>query len=155
VIEVLLTAKDALATEIRRLVEQYQISQAIHVAATPGVADMLAEGARASDELAQATGTHGPSLYRLLRALASVGVLRELDDQRFELTPLGELLRSDVPDAIAGWAAFIGRPYHWQAWAELLHSVTTGENAFRRTHGTDVWTYRSTRPDESAIFDRA
>ena len=54
-----------------------------------------------------------------------------------------------------GWAAFIGCPYHWQAWHGLLHSVRTGENAFRHVHGTDVWTYRSTRPDESAVFDRA
>ena len=150
-----MTTDEALAIEIRRLVDGYQVSQAIHVAATLGLADKLAEGARSSAELAQATGTHAPSLYRLLRALASVGVLRELADQRFELTPLGQPLRSDVPDSIAGWAAYIGRPYHWQAWAELLHSVRTGENAFRHVHGADVWTYRSTRPDESAIFDRA
>jgi hypothetical protein len=154
-LEVLVTTDQALATEIRRLVDGYQVSQAIHVAATLGIADSLAEGARASDEVAQATGTHAPTLYRLLRALASVGVLRELDDQRFELTPLGEYLRSDVPGSIADWAAFIGRPYRWQAWAELLHSVKTGEDAFRHIHSTDVWTYRSTHPDESAIFDRA
>src|SRR5262245_23457887 len=101
-----MTTDEALALEIRRLVNGYQVSQALYVAATLGLADKLAEGARANDELAQATGTHAPSLYRLLRALASVGVLRELDDQRFELTPLGERLRSDVPGSIAGWAAF-------------------------------------------------
>lgn len=144
-----------LATKIRRMAEGYQVSQAIHVAATLGIADLLTEKSRTIDELAAATGTHAPTLYRLLRALASVEILHELDDRRFELTPLGEKLRSDVPDSIAGWAAFIGRPYHWQAWAGLLHSVRTGENAFRQVHGTDVWTYRSTRPDESAIFDGA
>ena len=143
------------ATTIRRMVEGYQVSQAIHVAATLGIADLLADASRTSDELAAATGTHPPTLYRLLRALASVEVLHELDGRRFELTPLGQPLRSDVPDSIAGWAAFIGRPYYWQAWPGLLHSVRTGENAFRHVHGTDVWTYRSTRPDESAVFDRA
>lgn len=143
------------ATAIRRLVEGYQVSQAIHVAATLGIADLLADASRTSDELAEFTGTHPPTLYRLLRALASADVLRELDGRRFELTPLGERLRSDVPDSIAGWAAFIGRPYYWQAWAGLLHSVRTGENAFRHVHDTDVWTYRSSRPDESVIFDRA
>ncbi len=143
------------ATTIRRLVEGYQVSQAIHIAATLGIADLLAGASRTSDELAAATDTHPPTLYRLLRALASVDVLREFDGRRFELTPLGQRLRSDVPDSIAGWAAFIGRPYYWQAWAGLLHSVRTGENAFRHVHGTDVWAYRSTRPDESAIFDRA
>jgi hypothetical protein len=144
-----------LATTIRRMVEGYQVSQAIHVAATLGIADLLANGSRTSDELAATTGTDPPTLYRLLRALASLEVLNELEGRRFELAPLGEPLRSDVPNSIAGWAAFIGRPYYWQAWSGLLHSVRTGENAFRHTHGTDVWTYRASRPDESAVFDRA
>jgi len=143
------------ATTIRRLVEGFQVSQALHVAATLGIADLLASSGRTSDELAAATDTHPPTLYRLLRALASVDVLREREGRRFELTPLGERLRSDAPDSVRGWAAFIGRPYFWQAWSALEHSVRTGENAFQHVHGTDVWSYRATRPDESAIFDRA
>ena len=82
------------ATAVRRLVEGFQVSQALHVAATLGIADLLVDGGRSSDELAAATSTHAPTLYRLLRALASVDVLRELDGCRFELTPLGERLRS-------------------------------------------------------------
>ena len=140
---------------MRRLVDGFQVSQALHVTATLGIADLLVGATRTSDELAAATDTHAPTLYRLLRALASVGVLLELDGRQFQLTPLGERLRSDVPDSIAGWAAYMGRPSYWQAWAGLLHSVRTGENAFQHVHGTDVWTYRSTRPEESAIFDRA
>jgi hypothetical protein len=143
------------ATTIRRMLEGYQASQAIHVAATLGIADLLAEASLTSDDLAAATGTHPPTLYRLLRALASVEVLHELDGRRFELAPLGQSLRSTVPDSIAGWAGFVGRPYYWQAWSGLLHSVRTGENAFRHVHGTDVWTYRSMHPDESAVFDQA
>jgi len=144
-----------LATRIKELVEGYQVSQAIHVAVTLGIADLLAGTSRRSDELAEVTKTHPPTLYRLLRALASLEILRELEDRRFELTPLGELLRSDVPNSIAGWAAFIGRPYYWQAWTGLLHAVQTGENAFRFIHNSDPWTYRSSRPEESEIFDRA
>ena len=143
------------ADAIRRMVNGYQVSQAIHVAVTLGVADLLAKASRTNDELAAATGTHPPTLYRLLRALASVEILHELDGHRFELAPLGQPLRSDAPDSIAGWAAFIGRPYYWQAWTGLTQSVRTGENAFGHVHGTDVWTYRSTHPDESAVFDRA
>lgn len=140
---------------IRQLVDGYQVSQAIHVAATLGIADFLADGARTSDDLAGETGSDPRSLYRLLRALAAAGVFRELDSQRFELTPVGQLLRVDVDHSIAGWAVQIGRPYYWAAWAALDHSVRTGENAFQHVHGTDVWTYRSTRPEESAVFDRA
>ena len=143
------------ATTMRRMVEGYWVSQAIHVAATLGIADLLAEARRTSDELAASTGTHPPTLYRLLRALASAEVLQELDGQRFELTSLGQQLRSDVPGSIAGWAAFVGCPSHWQAWDGLLHSVRTGKSAFEHVYGTDVWTYRSTHLDESAVFDRA
>jgi hypothetical protein len=144
-----------LAADIRRLIDGYRLSQSLYVAATLGIADLIASGCGTNEELAKATRTHAPSLYRLLRALASAGVLHELQGSRFELTPLGETLRSDNLDSVAGWAAYIGRPYHWQAWGGLLHSVRTGESAFQHVHGTDVWTYRSTRPEEGEIFDRA
>jgi hypothetical protein len=140
---------------LRRLVNGYQVSQAIHVAAKLGIADLLGDGPRGSDELAVATGTHAPTLYRLLRALASVGVFREEDGGRFALTPLGECLRSDAPEPVGGWAAFIGEPYHWQAWSALTHSVRTGENAFRHVHGMDPWTFREAHPELSVGFDRA
>lgn len=143
------------ASAMQRLVVGFQVSQAINVAATLGIADLLAGGSRTSDQLAEATGTHPTALYRLLRALASVNVLQELADRSFALTPLGERLRSDVPGSIAGTAAYIGRPYIWQVWAELLYSVRTGENAFRHVHGTDLWTYRASHPEENAIFNRS
>lgn len=143
------------AEQLWRLVNGHQASQAIHVAATLGLADLIADGPRSSDELAEATRSHPGALYRLLRALASVGVFREEDGRRFALTPVGEHLRSDARQSLVGWAAMIGRPYFRNAWTALGDSVRTGENAFRLVHGTDVWTWRSTRPDESAIFDRA
>jgi hypothetical protein len=141
--------------DLLRLINGYQVSQAIHVAATLGIADQLAEGARSAGQLAAATNTHEPSLYRLLRALAAVGVLREDPDRRFTLTPLGEGLRHDAADSPAAWAAFVGRPYHWSAWSHLLHSVRTGENAFTALHGADVWAYRAEHPEESDVFDAA
>ena len=99
---------------------------------------------------------HAPSsLYRLLRALASVGVLREEHGRRFALTPVGACLCSDAAEPGDGWAAFIGQPYQWQAWAHLLHSVRTGENAFRHVHGMGSWEYRAQHPELSAAFDRA
>jgi RimJ/RimL family protein N-acetyltransferase len=143
------------AAVLRRLVNGYQVSQAIHVAATLGIADLLADGPRTSDDLAAATATHPRSLYRLLRALASVGVFHEEDGRRFALTPLGDCLRSDAPEPVGGWAAFVGRPSNRQAWGALLDSVRTGENAFRAVHGVGVWEYRVHHPEESAIFDRA
>ncbi|MFL5928808.1 MAG: methyltransferase [Gaiellaceae bacterium] len=138
-----------------RLVSGYQLSQALHAAARLDVGDRLARGPRSSEELAAETGTHADALYRLLRALAAAGVLRELDDRRFELAELGEGLRSDVPGSVHGWALMIGRPLHWNTWSSLVESIRTGENTFRLVHGTDVWSYRAQRPEEAAIFDSA
>ncbi len=140
---------------LRHLGEGFQIAQGVSVMARLGIADLLADGARTSGELAALADADPDALYRLLRALASVGVLVEADGRRFSLTAVGEGLRTDVEGSLNGWVAFIGSPLLWQAWGDLEHSVRTGANAFQHLHGEDVWTYRSTRPEESALFDRA
>lgn len=143
------------AVELRRMINGYQVSQALHVAATLGLSDLLADGPRSVADLAAATGTDERTLWRLLRALASVGVYAGGEEGRFTNTELGEALRSDAPRSVAGWARLIGRPYYWQAWASLAQSVRTGENAFAATHGRSIWEYREQHPDELVIFDRA
>ena len=80
-----------------RLLNGYLIGRAIHVAAQLGVADVLREGPRSTTEIATAVGAHAPTLYRLLRALASVGLFTEVEHGSFALTPVGDCLRSDVP----------------------------------------------------------
>lgn len=140
---------------LRRLVNGYQVTQAIHVAALLGIADLLADGPRSSDDLATATDTHPDALYRLLRALAGVGIFHEAEGHLFTLTPLGDCLRTDAPESVAGWADFVGESSHWAAWGALEHSVRTGENAFRHVHGIDSWTFRRLHPDLGTGFDRA
>jgi hypothetical protein len=140
---------------LRRLVNGYQVTQAIHVAAVLGIADQLAAGPRSSDDLAAAVDAHAPSLQRVLRALASVGVLHEDGDGRFALTEVGACLRSDAADPVGGWAAYVGGHAHFAAWGNLLHTVRTGENAFRAVHGADVWDYRAGHPEDGARFDQA
>lgn len=142
-------------SDLTRLINGYQITQAIHVASRLGIADHLGHGPLSSNELARLSGSHPRTLYRLLRALASAGVFCETEDRTFSLTPMSECLRSDSPTPLDGWAAYVGRPYAWQAWSQLEHSVRTGESAFRHLHGESVWEYRSIRPDENAIFNRA
>lgn len=143
------------AIQLMQMINGYQVSQAICVAAALGVADQLKDGSRTSDDLAMATHSHPEALYRLLRALASVGVLHEGDARRFSLTALGSGLRSDAPQSVAPWARLVERTNYRQAWSELLHSVRTGENAFHHAHRMGVWQYRSEHPEESVIFDRA
>jgi hypothetical protein len=143
------------AGDLQGLIKAYQISQAIHVAAVLGVADHMAAGPRASDEIAAAVDAHPRTLYRLLRALAAAGVFHEHEHRRFSLTPMGECLRSDAEESVRPSAIYLGQAYRWQTWGHLLHSVKTGENAFRALHGVDTWTYRERHPEQDMIFNAA
>ncbi len=138
-----------------QLVNGYRTTQALLVVVELGVPDLLADGPRSSAELAAETGSDEPSLYRLLRALAALGVLREDRDRHFSLSAMGEPLRSNSPESLAAWIRFVGRDYHRAAWAQLEHSVRTGEDAMTHTLGRSVWEYRADHPDEAEIFDRA
>jgi hypothetical protein len=142
----------ALLAEILRA---FQRSRALTVAAELGVADLLGNGPRAVPDLADGTGTDPSALYRLLRALASIGVFFEDEQQRFSLTDMGQYLRTDHPLSLDPVARFLGADYEWKAWEELGHSVRTGQNASVHALGHDVWEHRRTRSADNAIFDAA
>lgn len=141
--------------ELLSLINGFQITQAIRVASVLRIADHLTDGARSADELAALTQSHPGALYRLLRALAAVGVFREDRNRKFTLTPMGDCLRSDSATPIGAWAEVVGSPYFWKTWGHLLHSVRTGENAFQDLNGQDVWKYRAEHADDGATFNRA
>jgi len=143
------------SAELLRLVSGFHVTRAIHASVELGVPDLLGDDERASDELAEAAGADPSALYRLLRALASLGILHEAEGRRFSLTELGRPLRSDVPGSVHGWVRLTGRDYIWRSWGNLVDAVRSGENAFRAVHGTDIWEWRADRPEESAIFDQA
>ena len=143
------------AAALMRLANGYQRSMALHVVAALGIADRLRDGPQSADALAADLGLHAGALYRLLRALAAEGVFHEDSARSFALTDMGQYLRSDAETPIGPWAAFLGRPYIWQAWTRLSHSIQTGETAFQALHGTDVWTYRAAHSEEGAAFDAA
>ncbi len=149
-----MTAPDT-SIELVRLINGYQVSQALHVAATLGVADQLKDGPKSYDAVAQACGAHPTSLYRLLRALATVGVFHETGNKEFSLTPLGVCLTSDALGSRRNYARWIGTPGQWRSWGNLLHSIKSGESASQFTHGMDAWTYRKQNPEEQAVFDSA
>jgi hypothetical protein len=140
---------------VLQMTNAFRTSQAIYVAATLGIADLLEDGPRSVDKLAEATGTHAPTLYRLLRTLASVGVFAEESDGQFGSTPLAEYLRTNAPRSLRAWAMQCGQRYLWASWGHLLHSVRTGEPAFPELYGTTVWEYRTAHPEEDAVFNAA
>ena len=138
-----------------KLISGFWISRAIYIAAKLGVADLIKDQPRTVDELAAATGTHAASLYRVLRALASVGVFAEDGDLRFSLTPLAGTLQSGVPGSLRAFAMTELGEEHYPAWGDLMHSVRTGEIAFDHHFGTDVWKFFEQHPENARIFNDA
>ncbi len=141
--------------ELYRLMSGYRVSQAIYVAAKLGIADLLEEGPQGTDELAQATGTHAATLYRVLRYLVGVGLFEEVAPRRFTLTPLGAGLRTDLPGSIRPMALMLLDQASWQPWGQLLYSVQTGETAFEHVHGMGRFDYLAEHPDTAAVFNEA
>ena len=130
-------------------------SQALYVAAKLGIADLLANGPKRVDELATSAGADAPSLYRVLRALASIGVFEEQDNQVFALTPSAEPLRSDVPNSLRDVAIFWGEEWNWEVWGNILYSVQTGKSAWAQIHGEQVFDFFARNQEAARIFDRA
>ena len=137
------------------MISGFWVSRVIWIAAKLGIADFLKNEARSCEELAQATGTHSPSLYRVLRALVSVGVFAEDDQRRFTLTRLGATLQTDAPGSVRAYAVLVLGEERYQAWGDLLHSVRTGEIAFEHAFGTGVFQYASQHPEHAKILDEA
>lgn len=142
-------------SELLRLIWGFRTTRMIHAAVLLGLADLLSSGPKTSDVLSIETKTHPGSLYRLMRAMASLGIFREEDQRRFSLAPMGEFLRTDVAGNHAAMAELVGQDNFQEAWSALLYSVRTGTTAFDHVHGCNVWHYRAAHPDEARIFDRA
>lgn len=131
------------------------ISQAVGTVVELGVPDRLAKGSRRCREIAEEAGVSEDGLYRLLRALASVGLFAESSGRRFRLTGMGQLLRSDNPESLAGYARFTAHDVTWRPWGRLSYSVKTGLPAFDHVFNQPIFTHFSENPEASAVFDDA
>jgi len=139
---------------ILQMASGYWVSQSLYVAAKLGIADLLKDSPKSCDELATATGTNAPSLYRVLRALASLGVFAETQPNHFTLTPLAACLQSDVPNSFRAYV-IMQNEEHYQAWGELMHSVQTGGSSFEHIYGMNFFEYYAQNPESAKIFDES
>jgi SAM-dependent methyltransferase len=146
---------NAAAATLRQMIMSFRVTQMIHVAAKLRIADCLAEGSQTACQLAAATGAEPRSLYRLLRALASVGLFRESEDGAFALTPVGQALRADAAGSAHGLAMLYGEEWLWRAYGRMHHSVSTGQSAFEQVHGQPIFDFLSERPGAAAVFNYA
>jgi hypothetical protein len=141
--------------ELLQLVVGKWVNQALYAAAELCIADRLKDGPRPSAEVARECGANELATYRLMRALGNVGVLKESEGRVFSLTPVGELLRSDVSGSLRNFVRFTGYTPTWRAWGETVYSVRTGEPGFARVFGEDIFEWYAKHPDESTICDEA
>jgi len=151
------TESDALPphAQVIQMGLSYWISRAVYAAAKLGLGDSLAGGPRSAAELAGETGTHAPSLHRLMRALAGLGVLSEREGQRFALTPLGEALKSGAPGSARPTLLALAGPMCWQGFGEFMHSLETGKTGFEKAFGMPVFDYLAKNPEDAANFSEA
>src|SRR5262245_45816758 len=119
---------------LQQMTNGYWTTQIIYVAAKLGIADLLTDGPQDVEPLGRATQTHAPSLGRLMRALGSLGVVRENEQHQHQLTTVGRCLVSGSPGALRARAILNGEQWY-QAWGGLLESVRTGKAAFPNLFG--------------------
>jgi hypothetical protein len=126
----------------------------VYAVAKLGVADALARGPLTAADVADELGTHPDATFRLLRAAAGHGLLRQ-DGDRFELAALGRPLVSDAPDSMRAVVLMIGDPRYQSVWSRLPESVTTGEAQAEAVHGVSMWGLLERDPDYAATFNEA
>ncbi len=137
-----------------QLLNGYRVTQALYVAAKLCIADLLRDGPKTSEELATQAGANADALYRILRALASLGVFEEVAERRFALTPLAETLRSDHPGSMRPLATFFGQD-SYPVWSDLLYSARTGAPAFDHRFGASHFEYLAQHAEAAAVFNAA
>jgi O-methyltransferase domain/Dimerisation domain len=127
-------------------------SRTIYVAAKLSIADHLAAGPKSADELAGPTGTHAPSLYRVMRTLASLSILTEDTAHRFSLTPLGEALQTGAPGSARATILTLAGDWAWRGWEHMLYSVETGKSGFEKSLGMPMFDWLAKHPQDASLF---
>jgi hypothetical protein len=126
------------------------ISRMVYLAASLNLADRVAEGPKTAEELAQATGTHAPTLYRVMRTLASLDVFHEDEMHRFSLGAVGETLRTGAPGRAT--ALIMGGEAVLQGLDHALYSLETGKTGFEKAMGLPLFDWLAKHPTEASLF---
>lgn len=130
------------------------ILQAARAAAELELAEHLAHGPLAVEDLARRAKAHAESLFRLLRALETVGVFRQVSPGVFANTPDSELLRKETPGSLWAWLRWPVACGLYQAWVDFPNSIRTGRTAFEQVHGCTFWEYLRRDPLRETLAAR-
>jgi hypothetical protein len=133
----------------------YMPAAALYSAAKLGIADLLAAGPKSVAELAAEAGAQEDALYRLLRALSSVGVFSEVLSRTFALTPAAELLRSDRADSLRDAVLWFADRTHFETYPEMLHAIKTGDTVVEKVYGEACFDYFAKNKEVGEVFNAA
>jgi len=139
--------------QLRWMILGYQVTYALRIVAELGIADLLAQGPRPVQELADQCGVHADGLYRVLRALAGEGVFAEEPGRAFRLTPMAACLCSERADTVRWTAMMHGRDA--RAWDELMHCLHTGEACYPRVFDHAFFDDLAQDTAAAKVFNRA
>jgi len=145
----------AAAASLLPMIWGTHVARSVYTVAELGIADLLADGPASSGELALETSTHEPSLYRVLRLLAAMGVFAEIEPRVFTLTEVGQRLRTDVPAGMRSWATFLEAVGGVRPFEPILDTVRTGTPGFELASGQKVFEFLAKNPENAATFDAA
>ncbi len=146
------TATAPPAAQLIQMATAHWVSRLVHLAAQLNLADHLAEGPKSAEELAKPTGTHAPSLYRVMRTLASLGLFTENAKHHFSLTPLGEALQAGAPGSARATVLATAGDWFNRGMDQLLYSVQTGKSGFEKAYGMPAFDWLAQHPEEASLF---
>jgi hypothetical protein len=126
------------------------VAQSIFVVAKLGIADFVDRGVVSLIDLGAATGTHAPSLFRVMRALVSIGIFTEVNGV-YGMTPLADRLRRNVPGSLRAYAIMNGEQWVWRSWGDIEGSVRTGRPAFNQIFGEPLFDYYHSHPEAGRV----
>jgi hypothetical protein len=138
--------------QLIQMARAHWVSHIVYVAAKLSLADHLAKTAKSAEELAGKTGTHAPSLYRLMRALANLGILTEDATPCFALTPLGDALKTGAPGSARATILTLASDWWMRGFGHLLYSVETGKSGFEKSLGMPIFDWLKKHPEEASMF---
>ncbi|MCH7620651.1 MAG: methyltransferase [Chloroflexi bacterium] len=136
------------------MIRGYRTPFLINVAAKLGIADLLRDGPKSSEELAQAVEAQPRFLYRVLRALASQGIFAENEAGQFQLTPVAELLQTGIPGSLRA-TAIMSAGLYARSWGDLLYTLRTGKPSFDHVFGMGFWEYLDSNDEMGDYFNQS
>lgn len=138
---------------MNNIINSSWIAQCTCVITKLGIPDFLSSGSKSAYEIAKHTNCNEDSIYRIMRLLSEVGIFSYNEDNKFSLSDLGDVLRTDHPHSLKYSALYLCSEQHWATWGNLIYSIQTGNSAFEKLYGKDYFSFLSEDATASSIFN--